>query len=250
MNAANAPLSGDGHNGFCFETTHWSVVLRARDLDSPQSQQALERLCQVYWRPLYFYIRLNGYGVEDAQDLTQEFFCKFLEKKWVSHLTHQNGKFRSFMLTFLKHFLSDQRARDHAQKRGGGKQIISLDQMQEEECESTVPDGTITPEEAFDKRWAMASLQKALANLRREYETADKLQLYEKIKDCNPGTRGGQYAAIASKLGMTESAITSAVRRMRERYGQLIREEIANTVQNPSQIDEEIRYLMQVMGKG
>jgi RNA polymerase sigma factor (sigma-70 family) len=252
----STPLNREGANpdphaaqsGSVFETTHWSVVLRARDQDSALAQQALERLCQIYWRPLYLFIRRDGYGVEDSQDLTQGFFAALLEKRWLGHLTHQNGKFRSFLLTFLKHHLSDQRDRNQAQKRGGGKMIISLDQLQAEEGDIRMAAGT-TPEQAFEKRWVTALLENAVKRLEQEYADSGKTALYESIKDCFPGTGAQTYSEIGTGLRMTETAIKTAVHRMRQRYGQILREEIANTVERPGEIEEEIRYVMEVVGQ-
>jgi RNA polymerase sigma factor (sigma-70 family) len=236
------------HSGSLFQTTHWSVVLRARDENSGHTEEALNRLCQGYWRPIYLYIRRDGYGVEDAQDLTQGFFAALLEKKWLGHLTHQNGKFRSFLLTFLKHFLSDQRDRNLAQKRGGGRSIISLEQLQAEEGDIGIPAG-IGPEQAFEKRWATALLENAVARLQEDYANSGKAALYDQIKDCLPGGEPKAYRDIGTVLGMSETAVKSAVHRMRERYAQIIREEVASTVEKAEEIGEEIRHLMQVIGR-
>lgn len=230
-----------------FVTTHWSVVLAAKQGDLAQMRGALEKLCRTYWRPLYAYIRREGYGVQDAQDLTQGFFSVLLEKDYLRHLHDQRGKFRSFLLTFLKHFLSDARNKAAAQKRGGGTTFVSLDDTSvEERC--LEPALVLSPEQIFERRWAQTVLDEAVNRLRAEYASSGKEALFEQLKDFQPAKHGDlSYAEVAAQLGMTESAIKSAVHRLRLRHREILREEIAHTVTCPEEIDEEIRYLLTIL---
>ena len=155
-------------SGGVFATTHWSVVFTARDGDTSEALAALERLCRSYWKPVYAYIRRDGCQPADAQDLTQEFFRRFIEKEWLDHLQHRRGKFRSFLLTFLKHFLSDERDRAGAQKRGGGQAILSLDELQAEESHGFEPSGSLTADQVFERRWAQTMMERAVTRLRQE----------------------------------------------------------------------------------
>jgi len=224
--------------------------LAAKTGDGEESKDALEKLCRTYWAPLYSYIRRDGYSAEDAQDLTQEFFARLLAKDYLSRLQDQRGKFRSFLLTFLKHFLSDQRDKARAQKRGGGKQFISLDETSAEEREFAVADHSANPEQLFEKRWAAAVLEHALQRLRQEYQAGGKSTLFEHLKDLQPGEPGGRsYAEIGALVGMTESSVKSAAHRLRQRHREVLREEIAQTVSSNEEIDEEIRYLLSVLGR-
>ena len=232
-----------------FQTTHWSLVLRARDQKSTQAPEAMERLCRTYWPPLYAYLRRQRHSVEDAQDLTQEFFARLIEKGWLTHLQHQDGKFRSFLLTFLEHFLSDQRDRAKAQKRGGGLTFLSLDEMQSEERSiGSLADG-LTPEQVFERRWVQALMDQATVRLREEYVAKGEIAIYDQLKDLQPNERGAlTYAQLAAQWGMTEAAVKSAKHRLNRRHQQLLREVIAHTVKQPSQIEDEIRHFIRVSG--
>jgi RNA polymerase sigma factor (sigma-70 family) len=228
-----------------FATTHWSVILRAKEKDSPLAGDALEQLCQVYWRPLYSYVRRQGYPPADAQDLTQEFFSRLLAKDHLRHLHDQRGKFRSFLLTLLKHFLSDERQKLAAKKRGGGKQIISLDDSAAEELYLTGEAKRFNPDELFERRWAQTLLQQALSRLTREYVLAGKRPLFEALKEIQPGEHGPvSYLELGAQFDLSESAIKSAIHRLRRRHRQILREEIAHTVSCPEEINDEIRYLI------
>jgi RNA polymerase sigma-70 factor (ECF subfamily) len=233
-----------------FATTHWSVVLAARESGSARAAGALEELCRAYWRPLYAYIRRDGHNPTEAQDLTQEFFARFLARGYLQHLTHQNGKFRSFLLTFLKHFLSEQRRRDGAQKRGGSCVFISIDEPAGGEGYLLEPVDELTPDEVFERRWAQEILHNALKRLREEYAARGQGSLFEVLQDYQPREPGGRsYAQLGEGLGMTEAAVKSAVQRMRQRHGELLREEIAQTVTRPEEIDEELRYFRGLLGR-
>jgi len=232
-----------------FVTTHWSVVLSAGDIDGSQASEALEKLCRTYWPPLYSYVRRQGHGLEDAQDLTQAFFAKLLEKNFWARADRRKGRFRSFLLTALRHFLADERDRAKTRKRGGGVSFISFDEQAGEEhfVEALAPN--LSGEQQFDRHWALTVLQQARATLRQECIASGKSVLYQRVNllgDLNESSV--PYTAIAQDLGISVSAIKSAVSRLRERYGELVREEVAQTVSNPAEIDSEIRHLLWVIG--
>lgn len=236
--------------GRVFVTTHWSVVLRAREKDSPDSATARERLCRTYWPPLYHYLRREGHSPQDAQDLTQEFLSRFLHQEWLDHLKDQRGKFRSFLLTFLKHFLSDQRDRANALKRGGGQTWISLDACEAEERDALGPVDGLSADQLYDRRWARAVMDEAARRLREEYAKRGKSELFEQLKDVQPGEHGPQsYAEAGGALGLTEQAVKNAVHRFRRRYGELLRDEIAQTVDDPGEVEAEVQHLMQIFAR-
>jgi RNA polymerase sigma-70 factor (ECF subfamily) len=240
----NQSLSRTGR----FPTTNWRIVWWAKEPDSKQFG-ALEGVCRVYWQPLYAYIRRGGYGAEDAQDLTQEFFARLLEKDWLRHLQDERGKFRSFLLTLLRHFLSDERARACSQKRGGGRSFISLDQFESEERDLVGPVENLTAEHLYHRRWVRAILEEALEQLQREYVSTGRSELYQQLSNLEPGERQSPgYARTAAALGMTESAVKSAAHRLRRRYREILRGLVAETVGSPTQVDEEIRELMNALG--
>jgi RNA polymerase sigma factor (sigma-70 family) len=227
------------------------VVLDAKGNDSALATEALEKLCKIYWRPLYTFIRRNGYAPADAQDLTQEFFSRLLSKDYLRHLRDQRGKFRSFLLTFVKHFLSDERAKASAQKRGGGQAVLSLDDTSAEDqymAESAA--AHLSPDQLFERSWAQTVLNQALRRLAEEYSASGKGLLYEKLKDVQPGEHGPlSYAQLGAEIGMTEVAIKSALYRLRRRHREILREEIAQTVIRPEDVDDEIRYLITLLSK-
>jgi RNA polymerase sigma-70 factor (ECF subfamily) len=232
-----------------FAATHWSVVLAAGGSSDPGARDALERLCREYWSPLYTYARRQGNSPHDAQDLTQGFFAWLLESKHLRLARPERGKFRSFLLIRLKHFLSDERKKIQAQKRGGGQSILSLQEefAKNQDCE--VPSADLTPERAFDHRWAFTLLERSVARLRQEYTEANRVGLFDVLKHSPFSEKGGpSYAEAGKVLGLTESAVKSAVHRLRQRHRQLLREEVARTVAVPADIDEELRYLLAVLG--
>jgi RNA polymerase sigma-70 factor (ECF subfamily) len=233
-----------------FATTLWSVVLTAQAGTEPEAEVALERLCRAYWPPLYGYVRRQGYGPAEAQDLTQEFFARLIERNYLAHLRHQQGRFRSFLLTFLKHFLLEQQGRARAQKRGGGRPIVSIEQMLEEDHHALGADRTCTPDEAYDRRWAETILAGALNRLRADYAAAGQGALFEALKDFQPREPGGRsYAEIGAALGMSEAAVKSAAQRLRHRHRELVREEIAQTVTRAEEIEDEMRHLRVVLSR-
>ncbi|MGD0259532.1 MAG: sigma-70 family RNA polymerase sigma factor [Verrucomicrobiota bacterium] len=231
-----------------FTTTHWSLVLNARDPASPLATEALEKLCRTYWYPLYVYARRQGEDEEAAKDLTQGFFARLLEKNYLAQAQRERGRFRSFLLASLKHFLADERDKIRAQKRGGGQPIISLDDTTCEDRYRLEPAEAMDAEKLFERRWALTLLEQARARVREEHIKAGKAELYDRLKPFESGDENASsYAQVAAELGLTESAVKSAVFRMRQHYRELVREEVAHTVESPAEIDEEIRHLIRVI---
>src|SRR5260221_1811354 len=227
-----------------FTTTHWSVVSAAGRPDSPQAAQALEKLCSTYWYPLYAFIRRKGYEAHDAQDLTQSFFARLLEKDFLSGVDRTKGKFRSFLLAALEHFLANEWRDAHAQKRGGKVTFMSLDDESPEQQYLQLAASGLSPQQLFEQQWAMALLDQVLARLRTEFAAAGKGVLFEQLKISLTGEkRPVSYAELAVQLQSTEAALKMAVSRMRQRYGELLRAEIANTVSNPDEVEGELRAL-------
>jgi len=230
-----------------FATTHWSVVLAAKRSDGLLADDALERLCRIYWPPLYAFIRREGYDAHEAQDLTQEFLSRFVQKEWLGHLQDQRGKFRSFLLTFLKHFLADQRVRASAQKRGGGQPLLSLDACEAEEREALGPVDDLSADQLYDRSWARAVMDETARRLREEYAARGRTALFEQLKELQPGEHGERsYAQIGATLGLTEQAVKNAVHCFRRRYGELLRDEIAQTVDGPGEVESELQHLKKV----
>jgi len=245
--AAQSNTNESGAERRWFATTHWSVVLSAGDIQASQPSQALEKLCRTYWPPLYSYVRHRGFAAEDAQDLTQAFFAKLLEKNFWARADRTKGRFRSFLLTALHHFLADERDRARTAKRGGGVSFISFD---EEVGEEHFAEGlNLSSEQQFERQWALTVLQQARAALQRECAASGKSALYQRVNLLGDQKESAvPYAAIAQDLGMSVSAIKSSVSRLRDRYGELVREEVAQTVTGPAEIDAEIRHLLSVIG--
>ncbi len=231
-----------------FTTTHWSVVLAAGDSASPNSREALEKLCRAYWYPLYVYVRRRGYGPEDAQDLTQQFFARFLEKGSFSLADPSRGRFRTFLLKSLEHFVADDWKRAHRAKRGGGTVGLHLDGVVAEACYAAELTETMTPERAYEERWALTLLEQVLGRMREDYARVGKARLFEALEDFLWGPDGSvSYAALAQDLATTEGALRVAVHRLREHYRDRLRAEVAQTVSGPSEVDVELRYLIGVI---
>lgn len=228
-----------------FRTTHWSVVLLARRDDTLRAEPALAELCRVYWYPLYAYVRRLGRSAQNAQDLTQEFFTRLIEKHWLDKVERERGKFRSFLLAAFKHFLASEWHRDRAAKRGGGQAFISLDSVAAEDRYQLEPLDTLTPEAIYDRRWALTVLDQALARMETEQRAAGRAERFEAVRGCLLGEpEGATLAELATRLGLTEAALKSIVRRLRERYRALLRDEIAQTVDGSEKVDEELRSLL------
>ena len=231
-----------------FATTHWSVVLATADQDSPQAAAALEQLCRTYWYPLYAYVRHRGHSPEDSQDLTQEFFYRLLQKNYLAHVDPRKGKFRSFLLAAINHFLANEWERAQTLKRGGKVTFLSLDEAQAEQRYQDDQFGGRSPEEIYERTWAIALLDKVLGRLRAEAAAAGQSARFEELKAVLMGERPAlTYAELALKLGTTEPALKMAAQRLRRRYGELLREEIAHTVRSPQEVEEELRYLRAVL---
>jgi DNA-directed RNA polymerase specialized sigma24 family protein len=227
-----------------FTTTHWSVVLSAGAREAPGSNAALEALCRAYWYPLYAYVRRRGYQAAEAEDLTQAFFERLLEKNFLLGVDRTKGKFRSFLLAALEHFLANEWRHAHAQKRGGEFSFLSLDDFSPERQYLQLPARGLSPEQLFEQQWATALLEQVLARLHEEFASSGKAALFEQLKTFLTGEKHAtSYGALAANLGMTEAALKMAVSRMRRRYGELLRAEIASTVSRPEEIDEELRAL-------
>jgi RNA polymerase sigma-70 factor (ECF subfamily) len=238
------PPASPPHATDTVATTHWSVVVSAGQSASPNSKRALEALCTTYWSPLYAYIRRRVADVDQAQDLTQAFIAELLEKNIVAAATPDRGRFRAYLITACKHFLSKEWAKSSAQKRGGGRPAIQLDFAAADSTLHIDPASGLTADQIYDRQWAMTLLNQILQRLEAEFDKAGKANQLEALKGFIIGEHSGTtYAQVAAELGMTEGAAKKAASRMRRRYRQLLRDEIAQTVTGPEQVDEEIRNL-------
>jgi len=227
-----------------FASTRWSIVAAAGRKESPEARAALAVLCQAYWYPLYAYARRRLARADDAQDLTQEFFARLLEKDYLQGADPHRGKFRSFLLTAFKHFLAKEHERAAAQKRGGGRQPLSLDFQDGERRYHHEPADPTTPEMLYERRWALTLLEQALARLRQEFTSAGKEQLFEALKGTLTGDGTAEpYARIGQDLGLSEQSVKTAVHRLRRRYQELLRAEVAHTVASPEEVEDELRDL-------
>ena len=247
MNAPGCREDGESRQGV-FSTTHWSLVLAAGQSSTPQSSAALEKLCGTYWHPLYVYVRRRGYNHEAAQDLTQEFFEQFLKKQAFERADSARGHFRTFLLTSLQNFMSDEWKQARRLKRGGGVSFISMNaQIAEDQYPIDIPD-TLTPERIYEQRWAMSLLDKVLSAMREDYARAGKARLMDVLQEFVWGAEGSTaYTGVAAQFGMTEGAVRVAVHRLRRHYQERLRAEVAQTVSCPEEIDEELRYLISVL---
>lgn len=227
-----------------FDTTHWSVVVRAGKPSSSQADAALAKLRETYWYPLYVYVRRQGQGSEDAQDLVQGFFARVLEKSYFGDADREKGTFRSFLLMALKRFMANEWDRANRLKRGGGRAIISLDEQNTEMRYRAEPADEMSPDKAFERRWALTVLDLVRQHLEAEFVALGKGQLFSELKTFLSGGAGeGTYPELGKRLGMTASNLKVTVHRLRQRYRELLRQEIANTVSSPEAIDDEIRHL-------
>lgn len=231
-----------------FATTHWSVVLAAGDSASPGLREALEKLCQTYWYPLYAFIRRKGYPPEDAEDCTQAFFERFLEKHYIKDVVQEKGRFRTFLLTTLQRFLCDEFDHKTAAKRGGGVPIIPLDSL---DAEAQLSQATATfqsPESTFERAWAETVVQTCVERLRAEYQTEGKGAQFDELNQyLSRSADRAAYSATAQALGLSADAVVMAVMRLRQRYRAMVRAEVANTVATPAEIDDEMRYLVELL---
>ncbi len=231
-----------------FPTTHWSMVGRAGGGSPAEMHAALADLCREYWYPIYAYVRRRGHSPHDAQDLTQAFIVDLIEGPMLARADREKGRFRSFVIGSLRNFLANENRRQNTQRRGGLAEVVSLDRDEDEArftCEQT---SELNPDEHFERNWAFALLDHVLARLGAEYETAGRAPLFAALQPYLAG-RSGQddYATIGAALGLKENTVAVSVLRMRRRYGELLREEIARTVASPEEVDEEIAHLLAVV---
>jgi RNA polymerase sigma factor (sigma-70 family) len=239
-------LSGP-HGGAIFTTTHWSIVLEAQG-ESLAAQEALEKLCRTYWRPIFAFLRRQGIGPDEAEDITQGFFAELLERRSLDEVRKEKGRLRSFLLGGLKYFLANEQRRAMAIKRGKGQRLIPLDELQADDRSEIEPADPMTPEMIYERRWALTVLERVLSRLKDEYLEAGNAALFDSLKELLPDEPGSpSQAEIGARLGMTENAIRQAFYRFRQRYQSLLREEIANTVATPGDIEDELRHLIAVL---
>jgi len=232
-----------------FATTHWSVVLKAGDAPGDESTRALDALCRGYWYPLYAYIRRLGHSPHDGQDLTQSFFAYLLEKRLLAKADPESGRFRSFLLGSLKNFMANEWRRQSAQKRGAG-QTISFDTQDAEERYAVEPADESNPQSLYEQAWAVAVLEQAAALLEAEYARAGKQAMFDRLAPCLQGDRQDlTYTQLGAQLNMTEGAMKVAAHRLRQRYREVLRAAVANTVADPLEVDGELRYLMRALSR-
>jgi RNA polymerase sigma-70 factor (ECF subfamily) len=240
-----APHCGDVE---WFHTTHWSVVLSAGQRDAPGGREALEALCRAYWYPLFAYVRRRGHGPEEAQDLTQEFFARLLERNDLARASPEKGRFRSFLLGAMNHFLAYEWRKAQAFKRGGGQSVLSLDGLSAEARYGREPVSKETPETLNERRWALTLFDAAYHRLQAEWTAAGRNRQFELIKPfLSSEAADGEYAPVAAALQVTVGAVSVAVHRLRHRYAELVRAEVAQTVATPAEVEDELRFLLSVM---
>ncbi|HST30320.1 MAG TPA: sigma-70 family RNA polymerase sigma factor [Chthoniobacterales bacterium] len=233
--------------GVAFTTTHWSIVLTAQS-ESPAANEALEKLCRTYWPPIYSFVRRDGRTVEDAQDLTQSFFARLLERRDFDAVRREKGRLRSYLLVSLKHFLVNERHRATAIKRGEGRALIPLDQLIARERSDPEPADMLSADRIYERRWALTVLEQVMGRLGDEYRAAGNDRLFNYFKESLADEPNGiSQAKIAAELAMTENAVKQAYHRFRQRYRELLREEIGHTVAAPGDIEDELRHLVAVL---
>jgi RNA polymerase sigma factor (sigma-70 family) len=231
--------------GDIFATTHWTVVLAAGGQSSPAADMALEELCRTYWYPLYAYVRRQGHSLENAEDLTQEFFARFLEKNYLAGLKSDHGRFRAFLLASLKHFLANEWDRANRQKRGGGATVLSLDYQGADTRYQIDPADQLSPDKLYDRAWALTLLERVVERLRDESRKEGRAGQFEQLKFYLMVDKNAvPYAEAAAALIMSEGAVRVAVHRLRKRYRELLRQEIGQTLADPGQVEDEMRSLM------
>lgn len=234
--------------GAQFRTTRWSVVLQAGEGDQPEARAALETLCQAYWYPLHAYLRRRGCDPEEARDLTQSFFLHAIDVDLIARARQEKGRFRSYLLASLQHFLAKERRREQTQKRGGGAVLVPIDALAAEERFAAEPSDPRTPEAQYERSWAFALLERVFARLGEDYARAGRPALYEKLRPYLAGKAGMPgYETLGAELGLSANAVGVAIHRMRQRYGELLRDEIAQTVASPEEVESELAHLLKVV---
>jgi len=247
VTSTTATGASEQHGGAAFTTTHWSIVLDAQG-ESPAAQEALGKLCRIYWRPIFAFLRRQGLGPTEAEDITQGFFTELLERQSLSAVRKEKGRLRSFLLGGLKYFLANETRRGMAIKRGKGQRLIPLDELRADDRMEIEPADPTTAEMIYERRWALTVLERVLSRLKDEYHAAGNAALFDSLKQLLPDEPGSpSQAEIAARLGMTENALRQAFYRFRQRYQSLLREEIANTVATPGDIEDELRHLIAVL---
>jgi RNA polymerase sigma factor (sigma-70 family) len=241
-------IDGNAYHGpVAFTTTHWSVVLEAQG-ESPAAQEALEKLCRIYWRPIYSFVRRQGIGPADAEDLTQGFFASLLEHRNLDAVRREKGRLRSYLLSAVKHFLTDEHRRAMAIKRGKGERLIPLEELRTEEQSGMEPADPLTAERIYERRWASTLLDRVLGRLEDQYRVRGNAALFDSFNQLLGDEPGApSHADIAARVGMTENAVSQAFHRFRQSYQSLLRQEIAHTVATPGDIENELRYLIAVI---
>lgn len=230
-----------------FATTHWSLIVAAGASEQADAGAALDVLCRAYWAPLYEYARRRGYSSDHAADMTQGFFAVMLEKHYLKTADQNRGRFRTFLLTAFQRFLCNELDRERAVKRGGSHSILSLDTLQSESYLSLHPVDTITPEQTYERRWAMTLLARVLNLLEQEMAKRNRSELFELCRECLTGEDNLTLASIAKSLDMTESAVKVAIHRMRQRYRELLIQEVSHTLSDESDLTDEIQHLLRVL---
>jgi RNA polymerase sigma factor (sigma-70 family) len=239
--------SSERNGPAAFSTTNWSVVLEAQG-QSPAAKEALEKLCRTYWRPVYSFIRRDGTGPEEAEDLTQSFFALLLERRDFDTVRKEKGRLRSYLLTSLKHFLVSEHRRAVTLKRGKGQQPVPLDELSGAEGNDVQPADHLTAERIYERRWALTLMEQVLGRLKNEYDTAGNAELFDLLKQLLVDeVEAPSRAEVALRLGMTENAVRQALHRLRHRYQLLLREEISHTVAVASDVEDELRHLIAVL---
>jgi len=244
---AVGPAAAGQNGGIAFTTTHWSVVLTAQG-ESPAAREALEKLCRTYWRPVYSFIRRQGIGPEQAEDLTQSFFALLLERRDFDAVRREKGRLRSYLLTSLKHFLASEHRRATTAKRGKGQRLVRLEQLTAAERSEMEPADSLTANRLYERRWALTLMEQVMRRLKDEYRASGNEALFDSLKQLLPDEPGApSRPEIASQLGMTDNALRQAFHRFRHRYQLLLREEISHTVAVASDIEDELRHLIAVL---
>jgi len=247
VSALNEVSASAPNQAIAFATTRWSVLLTAQG-ESPAADQALEKLCRTYWWPLYGFVKRQGYSAEEAQDLTQSFFAMLLERRDLDAVRQEKGRLRSYLLVSLKNFLRKARRRELALKRGNGRLPIPLDDLHARDRGDVEPADNVSAELIYERRWALTLLEQVLNRLEEEYCAAGNASLFEALAELLADeSDGSSHATIAKKLGMTEHAVKQAYYRLRQRYRELLRAEIANTVAVPGDVEDELRHFISVL---
>jgi RNA polymerase sigma factor (sigma-70 family) len=232
-----------------FVTTRWNLLVAIKKQGSPEAASALETLCTSYWFPVYAFIRRSGRSADEARDLTQAFFARVLEKNYFQDAEQTRGRFRTFLLASVRHFLANERDAEMALKRGGGVRHVALDVEPEERRFHREPSENETPERLYERRWALAALDAAMHRLAERYQRTDRRKLFDELRPLLTGDEPASYAELSARLGATEGALRVAVHRLRKQFASSLREVIAETVDDPHAVDEELRYLMAIVSR-